>query len=89
MGYRDASRSVCNKILSTGSSLHICTGGEAESLQTRNGSDAAVLEGRKGFVRLALSYGVPMVPVYGIGNNELYRTYNLFRGLRFSLAKKV
>lgn len=87
MGYRDASRKVCQRVLETGSSLYICTGGEAESLATTNGEDAVVLEGRYGFVRLALSYGCPLIPVFGVGNNELYTTYQPFREFRRHLAK--
>ena len=64
MGYRDAGRKTCQKVLDQGGSLYICTGGESESLATKNGVDAVVLEDRKGFVRLALSYGTPLVPVY-------------------------
>ena len=59
MRYRDAGRATCQRVLEKGSSLYICTGGEAESLSTTNGVDAVVLEGRKGFIRLALSYGTP------------------------------
>ena len=87
MGYVDAGRPTCQKVLAQGSSLYICTGGEAESLETRNGVDAVVLEGRKGFVRLALSYGTPLVPVYGLGNNEIYRSLQPFPKLRRWLSK--
>jgi hypothetical protein len=34
-----------------------------------------VLLGRQGFVRLALSWGCPLVPVYGVGVTDLYTTY--------------
>jgi len=88
MGYRDAGRRTCQKVLEQGGSLYICTGGESESLATKNGVDAVVLEGRKGFIRLALSYGTPLVPVYGIGNNELYTTLHPFPKFRRMLSKR-
>ena len=37
--------------------------------------DRVVLEGRHGFVRLALSWGCPLVPVYGLGVTDLYTTH--------------
>lgn len=86
--YRDASRKTCSKVLASGSSLFIVTGGEAESLATENGKDKVVLKDRKGFVRLALSYGTPLVPVYGFGIPELYTTfYHPFKGFRKWLSK--
>ena len=94
MHYRDAGRKTCEKVLGPnkktgqqGSSLFICTGGEAESLQTSQGVDSVVLEGRTGFVRLALSWGTPLVPVYGLGVTDLYTTYTFGAGARRWLAK--
>jgi hypothetical protein len=94
MHYRDAGRKTCDQVLGPckktgkpGSSLFICTGGEAESLQTKTGVDSVVLDGRTGFVRLALSWGTPLVPVYGLGVTDLYTTYTFGAGLRRWLAK--
>ena len=72
MGYVDASRTVASKVLEEGRSLFVCTGGEEESMYTTPGKDTVVLKRRKGFVRLALSYGADLVPVFGVGNNDLY-----------------
>jgi hypothetical protein len=72
MGYVDASRSVASQVLEEGRSLYVCTGGEEESMYTTPGKDTVVLKRRKGFVRLALSYGADLVPVFGVGNNDLY-----------------
>lgn len=72
MGYVDASRCVASKVLEEGRSLYVCTGGEEESMYTTPGKDTVVLKRRKGFVRLALSYGAELVPVFGVGNNDLY-----------------
>ena len=46
-------------------------------MRSAPGRDVLVLQKRKGFVRLALSYGCPLVPVYGVGVNDLYSTYDL------------
>jgi len=78
MGYVDASRSVARQILEVGRSLYVCTGGEEESMCTTTGKDIVVLKKRKGFVRLALSYGADIVPVYGVGNSDLYTVRNTY-----------
>ena len=40
------------------------------------GKDIVVLNDRKGFIRLALSYGCTIVPVFGLQLNDLYQTYD-------------
>lgn len=77
MGYVDARKSVAERVLSAGLSLFICTGGEEEVLHTKPGCDTVVLMKRKGFIKLALSYGCTIVPVYGLGVSDLYTTYDL------------
>jgi len=87
MGYVDASRCVASKVLEEGRSLYVCTGGEEESMYTTPGKDTVVLKRRKGFVRLALSYGAELVPVFGVGNNDLYTTYKFLLGPRLWIQK--
>lgn len=87
MGYVDASRSVANEVLACGRSVFVCTGGEAESMLTTVGEDIVVLKRRKGFVRLALAHGADLVPVFGVGNTDLYKTYAFLGGFRRWLQK--
>ena len=90
MGYVDASRHVADKVLRNGRSLFVCTGGEEESMRTVVGQDLVVLKKRKGFVRLAVSHGASLVPVFGIGISDLYSTYDLGTlGFRMWLQKKT
>jgi len=77
MGFIDASRKVADKALSNGRSLFICTGGEEESKKTKVGVDAVVLKNRKGFIRLAIKHNCSVVPVFGVGVSDLYKTYDL------------
>ena len=46
-----------------------------ENVLTSSGEDIVVLQKRKGFVRLALSYGADLVPVFGAGTNDTFITY--------------
>lgn len=57
-----------------GKTLAIIPGGEAEAIRTENGRDLTILKGRKGFVSLALQYGIPIVPTYTFGLGEVYTT---------------
>eukprot|EP00562_Extubocellulus_spinifer_P033659 CAMPEP_0178685790 /NCGR_PEP_ID=MMETSP0699-20121125/3578_1 /TAXON_ID=265572 /ORGANISM="Extubocellulus spinifer, Strain CCMP396" /LENGTH=380 /DNA_ID=CAMNT_0020330581 /DNA_START=171 /DNA_END=1313 /DNA_ORIENTATION=+ len=88
-GYCDASRAVASKVLECGRSVLVCTGGEEESMYTRRGRDVVVLQKRKGFIRLALSYGADIVPVFGVGNSDTYKTYSFMGKQRMWLQKNV
>jgi hypothetical protein len=88
-GYVDASRKVANQVLECGKSVVVCTGGEEESMYTTMGKDIVVLRKRKGFIRLALSYGADIVPVFGAGNTDTYRTYSFLSRLRMWLQKNA
>jgi len=81
--YIDASRSVAEAALKANRSLFVCTGSGEESLLTKRGEDVLVLSRRKGFVRLALAYGCDIVPIFGIGNSDLFEVYQI--GLRFRM----
>lgn len=89
LGYRDARRSSADRILQEGHSLFLCTGGESESLETEPGRDAACLEGRYGFVRLALKHGAHLVPVYAFGQNDLFHTLRVLPGVRKWIQKRL
>jgi hypothetical protein len=73
MGYVDASRPIANQVLAENRSVFVCTGGEEESMMTTMAEDIVVLKKRKGFVRLALAHGAALVPVFGVGNNDVYK----------------
>ncbi|XP_042315776.1 2-acylglycerol O-acyltransferase 2 [Sceloporus undulatus] len=55
-----------------GNVLTIAVGGAREALDARPGAFTLLLAHRKGFVRLALQHGVPLVPVFSFGENELF-----------------
>ncbi|XP_069739175.1 2-acylglycerol O-acyltransferase 2-A-like isoform X1 [Phaenicophaeus curvirostris] len=55
-----------------GQAAVIALGGPPESLDAHPGALTLQLLGRKGFVRIALEHGVPLVPVFSFGENELF-----------------
>ncbi|XP_067841461.1 2-acylglycerol O-acyltransferase 2 [Heptranchias perlo] len=55
-----------------GNAVVIAIGGAPEALDARPGASTLLLLNRKGFVKLALQYGSPLVPVFSFGENELF-----------------
>ncbi|XP_030332402.1 2-acylglycerol O-acyltransferase 2 [Strigops habroptila] len=55
-----------------GNVLAIIIGGAQEALEARPGSFTLLLKNRKGFVRLAIEHGTPLVPVFSFGENDLF-----------------
>eukprot|EP00536_Pseudo-nitzschia_multiseries_P016343 jgi/Psemu1/299240/fgenesh1_pm.1081_\ len=87
-GCIDASRPVAEAALKKGKSLIILPGGEAEQIRTQHGRETIYLKNRKGFVKLALRHGIPLVPVYVFGCSDSYYTYSkTLHGLRMWLVK--
>ncbi|NWI31591.1 MOGT2 acyltransferase, partial [Sula dactylatra] len=55
-----------------GNVLAIVVGGAQEALDARPGSCTLLLKNRKGFVRLAIEHGTPLVPIFSFGENDLF-----------------
>eukprot|EP00927_Polykrikos_kofoidii_P058788 TRINITY_DN5355_c1_g1_i1.p1 TRINITY_DN5355_c1_g1~~TRINITY_DN5355_c1_g1_i1.p1 ORF type:complete len:458 (-),score=73.45 TRINITY_DN5355_c1_g1_i1:38-1411(-) len=87
MGINDVSRNSCKRNLSRcpGSSIMIVVGGARESIETKPGGTALVLEHRKGFVKLALQQGASLVPVYSFGENDVYGVYQTEKLKKFQV----
>ncbi|KAB0338015.1 hypothetical protein FD754_024849 [Muntiacus muntjak] len=54
-----------------GNLLSIVVGGVQESLNARPGTYKLVLRNRKGFIRLALTHGADLVPIFSFGENDI------------------
>ena len=89
LGCVDASSATAHHNLRRGRSLLIFVGGEKEQLMTMPGRHQVYVSGRKGFVKLALEYGVPLVPMYTFGENEAYSTSSALMGFRRWLQRTL
>jgi 1-acyl-sn-glycerol-3-phosphate acyltransferase len=70
MGVLPASQGSIAAALERGHDVAIWPGGERDSLRPWIKRDQATLAGRKGFVRLAIRTGVPIVPIATVGGPD-------------------
>ncbi|GBG70708.1 hypothetical protein CBR_g8007 [Chara braunii] len=64
MGVHDVSRETFVKLLSDGYSCTLVPGGVQECLYMEKGKEVIFLRARRGFLRIAISTGSPVVPAY-------------------------
>ena len=83
----DASKHVARRVLRLGKSVLVYPGGEREQIATVRGVERLYLSRRKGFVKIALEVGAPLVPVYVFGESDLYTHHSLGLGFRKWLVK--
>src|SRR5829696_5405029 len=70
MGVLPAAPDSMAAALAAGHDVALWPGGEVDSLRPWTQRDEAILAGRKGFVRLAINAGVPIVPISTIGGPD-------------------
>lgn len=70
MGVLPAAPDSIAAALAAGRDVALWPGGEVDSLRPWAKRDEAVLAGRKGFVRMAMKAGVPIVPVATVGGPD-------------------
>ncbi len=71
-----------------GDDVILWPGGEVDCYRNWRDRDKAVLGGRKGFIRLAMSAGVPIVPVATVGGHDTLFVLSEGRGLAKKLKLK-
>jgi hypothetical protein len=80
----EASDSEISKAIEKGNSVAIVIGGVEE--MTHSGQEVAklILKKRKGYIRLAKQFDLPIVPLYAAGENELFSMEKSWVWRRFS-----
>jgi 1-acyl-sn-glycerol-3-phosphate acyltransferase len=71
-----------------GDDVILWPGGELDAFRNWTDRDKAILGGRKGFIRLAMSAGVPIVPVATVGGHDTLFVLSEGRGLAKMLKLK-
>jgi 1-acyl-sn-glycerol-3-phosphate acyltransferase len=82
MGVLPAAPDSISGALAAGHDVALWPGGEVDSLRPWVKRDEAVLAGRKGFVRMAIRAGVPIVPISTVGGPDSMPV--LFSGRRLA-----
>jgi 1-acyl-sn-glycerol-3-phosphate acyltransferase len=82
MGVLPAAPDSIMSALASGRDVAVWPGGEIDSLRPWPQRDRAILAGRKGFVKLAIRAGVPIVPIATVGGADAMPV--LVRGDRLS-----
>ena len=82
MGVLPAAPDSIAGALAAGRDVALWPGGERDSLRPWTQRDEAVLAGRKGFVKLAIRSGVPVVPISTVGGPDSMPV--LFQGRRLA-----
>jgi 2-acylglycerol O-acyltransferase 2 len=79
-------RGDCKK---RGQACVLVVGGAQESLDVQPGKYVLTILKRKGFIKMALTTGANLVPVFSFGENDVYSTYSYEKGtkLRFIQEK--
>jgi 1-acyl-sn-glycerol-3-phosphate acyltransferase len=70
MGVIPAAPDSMASALAAGRDVAVWPGGEVDSLRPWTKRDEAILGGRKGFIRLAINAGVPIVPIATVGGPD-------------------
>src|SRR3954451_19959902 len=87
MGVLPAAPDSIASALEAGHDVALWPGGEIDSLRPWTDRDKATLAGRKGFVRMAITAGVPIVPIATVGGPDSMPV--LARGRRLAKALQL
>jgi len=71
---RSQDRKTFSNLLQAGATVAVQPGGLHEQVETDDKKERLYFPANLGFIRLAIQHGVPLLPVYSFGENQLFRT---------------
>jgi len=88
-GFVDAGRKTAITVLEEGKSIFVIPGGEKEQLLTKLDEHVLWITNRKGFCRLAVQFGIPIIPHYTFGETGMYDISGAFFNIRWWICDKL
>ena len=76
-------------LLANGHTIAVNPGGIWEMVNSDHGQEKMYMQKNLGFVRIAMEAGLPLLPAYAFGENQLFTTSRVGLGLRLWIARKL